>query len=99
MQALREALHATFAAISKEDMTEQWERGMLIFAIPDVRMRVLNDFLVTAQLLAELVASRICRLATLAEPVQGSIAKRSVVILGDVTRSRQRAVRFPEQTT
>src|SRR5215472_16662896 len=58
MQALREALHATFASISREDMAEQWERGILIFAIPDVRMRVLNDFLVTAQVLAELVASR-----------------------------------------
>src|SRR5215469_5653430 len=58
MQAFREALHATFAAISREDFDEQWERGMLIFSIPDVRMRVLNDSLVTAQILAELVAKR-----------------------------------------
>jgi AcrR family transcriptional regulator len=58
MQAFREALHTAFAGISREDMEEQWERGMLIFSIPDVRMRVLNDSLITAQLLAELVAKR-----------------------------------------
>jgi AcrR family transcriptional regulator len=61
MQAIREALRATFAAMSGEDMEEQWERGILILSIPDVRMRMLNDFLVTAQLLAELVASRMGR--------------------------------------
>ena len=61
MQAIREALHATFAAMSEEDMEEQWERGILILSIPDVRMRMLNDFLVTAQLLAELVAKRMGR--------------------------------------
>jgi AcrR family transcriptional regulator len=61
MQAIREALHTTFAAMSEEDMKEQWERGILILSIPDVRMRMLDDFLVTAQLLAELVASRMGR--------------------------------------
>jgi AcrR family transcriptional regulator len=61
MQAIREALHATFAAMSGEDMQEQWERGILILSIPDVRMRMLNDFLVTAQLLAELAAKRMGR--------------------------------------
>ena len=61
MQAIREALHATFAAMSKEDMEEQWERGILILSNPDVRMHMLNDFLVTAQVLAELVAKRIGR--------------------------------------
>jgi hypothetical protein len=47
--------------MSGEDMVEQWERGRLILSIPDVRMRVLNDFLVTAQLLSELVAKRVGR--------------------------------------
>src|SRR5215467_10248639 len=37
MQAMREALHATFAAMSGEDRAEQWERGILILSIPDVR--------------------------------------------------------------
>ena len=63
MQAIREALHATFAVMSGEDMTEQWERGILIFSIPDVRMRVLDDFLGTAQQLAELLAKRVGRRA------------------------------------
>jgi hypothetical protein len=58
MQAMREALHLTFAEMSGEDRAEQWERGILILSIPDVRMHMLNDFLETAQVLAELVASR-----------------------------------------
>jgi len=61
MQAIREALHITFTAMSAEDTVEQWERGKLMLSIPDVRMHALNDFLETAQLLAELVASRIGR--------------------------------------
>jgi AcrR family transcriptional regulator len=61
LQAMREALHITFAAMSGEDRAEQWERGILILSSPDVRMRVLNDFLETAQLLAELVAKRMGR--------------------------------------
>jgi AcrR family transcriptional regulator len=61
MQAMREALHSTFAAMSGEDRAEQWERGILILSIPDVRMRMLNDFLQTAQVLAELIASRVDR--------------------------------------
>ena len=58
LEAIREALHTTFAVMSREDRAEQWERGRLILSIPDVRMHVLNDFLATAQLLSELVASR-----------------------------------------
>src|SRR5215469_3487724 len=61
MEAIRESLHVTLAAMSGEDREEQWERGKLILAIPDVRMRALDDFLATAQLLAELVASRLGR--------------------------------------
>ena len=58
VEAIREALHTTFAAMSREDRAEQWERGRLILSIPDVRMHAFNDFLATAQLLSELVASR-----------------------------------------
>jgi AcrR family transcriptional regulator len=61
MQAIREALHVTFTAMSGEDTAEQWERGKLMLSIPDVRMRAFNDFLKTAQHLAELVASRLGR--------------------------------------
>jgi AcrR family transcriptional regulator len=61
MQAIRKALHATFAAMSGEDRAEQWERGILILSNPEVRMRMLDDFLATAQVLSELVASRMGR--------------------------------------
>ena len=61
MQAMREALHLTFAEMSGEDRAEQWERGILILSSPDVRMHMLDTFLETAQLLSELVASRMGR--------------------------------------
>jgi AcrR family transcriptional regulator len=61
MQAMREAMRATFAAMSREDMAEQWERGILILSIPDVRMRTLDDVLGTSKQLTELIAKRVGR--------------------------------------
>lgn len=61
LEAVREAMLAAFAAASAEDTAEQWERAMLIFSVPDVRMRVLDDFLATTQQLAKLVAKRVGR--------------------------------------
>lgn len=63
LQAIRGAMYATFAAMSPEDIAEQWERAMLIVAVPDVRMRALDDFLMTTQQLAEMVARRVGRRA------------------------------------
>ena len=60
-QALRGALHVAFGGMSTTDMAAQWERATLIFAIPDVRMRALDDFLTTAERLMELVARRVGR--------------------------------------
>lgn len=63
LEAIREAMLAAFAAASAEDTAEQWERAMLMFSAPDVRMRMLDDFLTTTQQLAELVAKRVGRSA------------------------------------
>lgn len=63
LEAIREAMLAAFAAASAEDTAEQWERAMLMFSAPDVRMRMLDDFLTTTQQLVELVAKRVGRSA------------------------------------
>ena len=61
LQAIREAMHATIATMSAEDTAEQWLRAMLVLSVPDLRMRMLNDLMVTTQALAELVAARVGR--------------------------------------
>lgn len=61
IQALRGALRDVFRNISAEDMAHQWERSQLIFTIPELRMRMLDQVVGTFQLMAELVARRVGR--------------------------------------
>ncbi|HZC06162.1 MAG TPA: TetR family transcriptional regulator [Ktedonobacterales bacterium] len=63
LQAMREAMYATITAMSAEDAAELWQRGMLILSAPDLRMRMLNDLMVTTQDLAKMVAARVGRRA------------------------------------
>ncbi len=63
IRAMRGAIRAAYAAMSTEEMAEQWERGMLIFSVPDLRMRMLDDVLVVARQFAELIAKRVGRRA------------------------------------
>lgn len=63
IQAIREAIRAVYGAMSAEELAEQWERGMLIFSVPDLRMRMLDDILTPAQQFAELIAKRVGRRA------------------------------------
>lgn len=63
IQAMREAIRAAYAAMSAEEYAEQWQRAMLVFSVPDLRMRMLNDVLAAAQQFAELVAKRVGRRA------------------------------------
>lgn len=58
IQALRGALRAVFAGLSADQMTEQWERMRLILAIPELRMRMLDQFASMIDLVADLVARR-----------------------------------------
>ena len=61
LQAMRNAMHTVYAAMSPEDLAEQWERAMLVFSVPDVRQQALDDALATAHLFAEIVARRVGR--------------------------------------
>ncbi len=61
IQALRGALHAVFEGLPAEEMARQWERMKLILAIPELRMRTLDQFTNMIQLVAELVAKRVGR--------------------------------------
>ncbi len=63
IQALRGALRAVFAALPTEEMAQQWERSRLILAVPELRMRLLDQFAGMIDVLAEMVAPRVGRRA------------------------------------
>ncbi len=58
IQALRSALRDVFAKLPPEELAQQWERAQLILAIPELRMRLLDQLTGMIQLIAELIARR-----------------------------------------
>ena len=58
IQALRVALRAVFAALPAEETARQWDRSALILAIPELRMRMLDQFAGMIDLFAEMLAQR-----------------------------------------
>lgn len=63
IQAMRGALHRVFATLPVEEMDQQWERGRLMLAVPELRMRMLDQLAEAVQLTAELLAKRVGRRA------------------------------------
>lgn len=61
--ALRNAFRTVFAEVTAEERAQQWERTRLILSVPDLRMRMLGQFVEISNLLAELVAKRVGRRA------------------------------------
>jgi AcrR family transcriptional regulator len=59
--ALRGALREVFEGLPPGMMAQQWERATLILTIPELRMRMLDQFTDLIQLLAELAARRVGR--------------------------------------
>jgi AcrR family transcriptional regulator len=49
IEALRRAIREVFGNMSQEDRVRQWERGSLIFSVPEIRMRVLDDMIQSMQ--------------------------------------------------
>jgi AcrR family transcriptional regulator len=61
IQALRRALREVFGGAASAEVDQQWERGRLVFAVPELRMRVLDQLVDTLQESAELIARRVGR--------------------------------------
>lgn len=62
-QALSAALHEVFEGLPSGLMEQQWERARLILTIPELRMRMLDQFTDLIQVIAGLVAKRVGRRA------------------------------------
>jgi AcrR family transcriptional regulator len=63
IQAMRNALLALFTSIPAGEMDKQWERGRLILAVPELRMRFWDQVADSLQLFAAMVAKRVGRRA------------------------------------
>jgi len=63
VQAMRRAWRQVFTSVPTVETEQQWERGRLILAVPELRMRMLDQVAEAVQLFAELVARRVGRRA------------------------------------
>jgi AcrR family transcriptional regulator len=63
IQAMRNAMLALFTSIPAGEMAKQWERGRLILAVPELRMRFWDQVADSLQLFARMVAKRVGRRA------------------------------------
>lgn len=59
LSAVRAAMHEVFSGLSAEERAEEREREALIFATPELRSRMLDDFGGTLQMVAELLSQRL----------------------------------------
>jgi AcrR family transcriptional regulator len=59
IQAMRRALHATFDGLSSDEAAQVWERARLILAVPELRMRMLDQLASAIQMTAEMLAKRV----------------------------------------
>jgi AcrR family transcriptional regulator len=63
IQAIRKSVREVFGTLTAEEMTEQWERAMLVLAVPELRMRMLDTTVAATQQFAQMVAKRVGRQA------------------------------------
>jgi AcrR family transcriptional regulator len=61
IQAMREAMLAVFASLPREEIAKQWERGLLILSVPELRMRFWDQIAESFQLFAAVIAKRVGR--------------------------------------
>jgi AcrR family transcriptional regulator len=63
IQAMRGALRAVFSGLSTEELAEVWERGRLVLAVPELRMRMLDQLVGAIQVAGDMLAKRMGRRA------------------------------------
>jgi AcrR family transcriptional regulator len=61
IQAMRGAIRTVFEQLPEGDLSNEWERTLLVLSEPDLRMRVLDQTVQTIEQLAELVGRRVGR--------------------------------------
>ena len=56
--AMRKVMKEVFGSVSPADLAEQSERAELVFSVPELRMRMLDELLRTLQVFGQLLSSR-----------------------------------------
>jgi AcrR family transcriptional regulator len=91
IEAMRRTLRAVFTSAPAEQMERQWERARLALAVPELRMRLLDQVADAVQLIAQLVAERVGRRAddlavrTFAGATVGAVMAAMLSIIEDPT--------------
>lgn len=91
IEAMRRTLRAVFTSAPAEQMERQWERARLALAVPELRMRMLDQLVAAIQLIAEMVAKRVGRSAddlavrTFAGATVGAVMAAMLTIIEDPT--------------
>ena len=63
IRAMRAAIRIVFAQLSERELSDEWERALLVLSAPELRMRVLDQTIQTTEAMSELVAQRVGRRA------------------------------------
>jgi AcrR family transcriptional regulator len=61
ISAVRAGLRSAFGQAPPDEVARQNERGALILSVPELRMRMLDELVRTAQLFSEVIAERVGR--------------------------------------
>jgi AcrR family transcriptional regulator len=91
IQALRIAIRTVFEQLPSQEVSDQLDRMRLVFAVPELRAAMLDQFASSMRLLAEVVAERTGRqpndtaVLTLAGAVVGAMVALTFAIVDDPT--------------
>lgn len=61
IQAIRNAIRIVFGRLPADELAQQFERGKLIFSVPELRLASIDQLIQTGQVLAEVLAERVGR--------------------------------------
>lgn len=61
IEAMRRAMHDVFGNLTADQLAEMSERGRLVYLVPELRQRMVDDMLRTATLFSSEIAARVGR--------------------------------------
>jgi AcrR family transcriptional regulator len=91
IDALRGAMHAVLGGLPANELDLERERGTLIFAVPELRARFMDQFAATIGMLAEALATRIGR-----DPADFAVRNFAGAVIGVALASTQTMVDHPD---
>jgi len=91
IDALRGAMQAVLGRLPAGELQLERERGMLIFAVPELRARFMDQFAATIAMLAQALAARIGR-----DPADFAVRNFAGAVIGVALASTQAMVDEPD---